>query len=217
MNTPYYLKCNQCGHFNEVKSEYLIFCSKCNKKLDVNYHDWINRNSDKTFEEYKQLVCTTESSDASTVKTPTKKRLSIKYWIGFTITFTIFAITSHLVGPKIIQYIYKPAFNKVLMQTASEINKSCPIMVDNATRLDNTIVLPNDIFQYNYTITAYEKDSLNVDQLKKEMEPSILNNVKTNPDLKVFRDNDITMKYYYKDKNGVYLFTISITPSKYKE
>ena len=33
----YYIKCSQCGHLNEVKSEYQVFCSGCNKKLDNHF------------------------------------------------------------------------------------------------------------------------------------------------------------------------------------
>lgn len=36
----HYLRCNNCGHFNEVKTEYLTFCSKCNKKLNNSYGEW---------------------------------------------------------------------------------------------------------------------------------------------------------------------------------
>jgi len=56
----HFLKCNNCGHLNEVKGEYLVFCQKCNKKLENNYSDWKTRNPDKSIEEYKRLVCITE-------------------------------------------------------------------------------------------------------------------------------------------------------------
>ena len=50
-----------------------------------------------------------------------------------------------------------PTFDKQMMKTASEINKSCPIMVDAETRLDNTVALPNKTIQYNYTLVNIEK------------------------------------------------------------
>ena len=36
----YYLKCKHCNHLNEVKSEYLVVCGLCNRKLEDNYKDW---------------------------------------------------------------------------------------------------------------------------------------------------------------------------------
>ena len=39
-----------------------------------------------------------------------------------------------------------------MMAAASEINKTCPIMVDQYTQLDNALALPDNSFQYNYTL-----------------------------------------------------------------
>ena len=59
-NKMYYIKCSQCGHLNEVKSEYQVFCSGCNKKLDNNFADWKKRNPGKSFDDYQQLVCVSD-------------------------------------------------------------------------------------------------------------------------------------------------------------
>jgi hypothetical protein len=48
------------------------------------------------------------------------------------------------------------------------------------------------------------------------MEPTILNGVKTSPDLKDYRDHKVTMAYNYVDKNGAFVFKILISPDKYK-
>lgn len=109
----------------------------------------------------------------------------------------------------------KAELDKVLMQSASEFNKTCPVMVDRETRLDNAVALPGKIFQYNYTFINMLKDSVDYVALQKEMEPTILNGVKTSPDLKKYRDNKVTMSYQYADKKGVFLFKIAITPDLY--
>jgi hypothetical protein len=51
---------------------------------------------------------------------------------------------------------------------------------------------------------------------KKNIESLIINTVKTNPDMAFFREKEVTMKYYYKDKNGNYLFSITVVPEQYK-
>lgn len=106
-------------------------------------------------------------------------------------------------------------FDKAMMTAASELNKSCPIMVDQETRLDNTVALPGNSFQYNYTLINLTKADINIEEFTAYMEPQITNNVKTNPDLKAYRDNQVTMKYYYKDKNGEFLVQYSVTPKDY--
>jgi hypothetical protein len=118
----------------------------------------------------------------------------------------------------IIQQLFfkAPSFDKAMMDVASELNKSCPIMVDSETRLDNTVALPNNAFQYNYTLINLDKSEVIIDTVKKYLEPGIINNVKTNPDLKIYRDNKTTMIYYYKDKNGEFVYKLSVTPDMYK-
>jgi uncharacterized membrane protein YukC len=116
------------------------------------------------------------------------------------------------------QYFFKaPTFDKAMMDAASQINQSCPIMVDQETRLDNAVAMPGKVFQYNYTLVNLAKDSINISGLESYIKPMILNNVKTNPDMKGFRDNKVTMIYNYKDKDGIYITRINITPDMYEK
>ncbi|MCF8458865.1 MAG: hypothetical protein K9H62_23255 [Bacteroidales bacterium] len=90
------------------------------------------------------------------------------------------------------------------------------IIVDSETRLDNALALPGKTFQYNYTLVNLVKDSIDIGSLEEYLNPVILNNIKTNPDLKTFRDNDVTMAYNYKDKNSEHLLKLIFTPDQYK-
>jgi hypothetical protein len=115
------------------------------------------------------------------------------------------------------QVFFKPpTFDKQMMQIASELNKSCPIMVDAETQLDNALALPDNTFQYNYTLVNMERVTVDISELENYLQPRILNNIKTNPDLKTFRDNDVIMAYNYKDRNGVHLFKLIFKPENYK-
>jgi len=134
------------------------------------------------------------------------------------ISSVVGAVVAVLVAALVQQYFFKaPTFDKTMMQAASQINQSCPIMVDQETRLDNAVAMPGKIFQYNYTLVNLAKDSINISGLESYIKPMILNNVKTNPDMKSFRDNKITMTYTYKDKDGVFITRIEITPEMYEE
>jgi hypothetical protein len=107
-------------------------------------------------------------------------------------------------------------YDKAMLELASEINKSCPLMVDSITQLDNAMALPDNILQYNYTLVNMEKEKVDIVNSKNKIEPRIINNVRTIPDLQKLRDQKTTFNYLYKDKNGQYLFTISVTPDKYE-
>ncbi|WP_066629481.1 hypothetical protein [Labilibacter marinus] len=116
------------------------------------------------------------------------------------------------------QLVFKtPSFDKAMMKAASELNETCPVMVDKETRLDNAVTLPEKVFQYNYTIVNMHKDSVDLGVFEEYMQGVILNNVKTNPDLEEFRKNKVTMAYQYSDKHGSYITKIVIAAEDYLE
>jgi len=108
------------------------------------------------------------------------------------------------------------AFQKQLTKSANDMNKTYPAMVDRETRIDNVVALPDKVFQYNFTFINLLKDSVDFVSMAREMQPNLLNGVKSSPDLKTFRDHRVTMAYQYSDKNGVFMFKILITPEKYQ-
>lgn len=134
------------------------------------------------------------------------------------VTKIVGAITGGVVMILVQQFFFKgPTYDEAMMQAASELNKSCPIMIDQETRLDNTVALPGNVFQYNYTLVNMEKAAIDIALLENELTPRVINHVKTNPDMKIYRDHKTTMGYAYKDKNGEFLFKILITPDLYAE
>ena len=107
-------------------------------------------------------------------------------------------------------------FDRNLMETANQLNKNLPIMLDSETRLDSTMALPDKKFSYYFTVVNYSVDELDIENFENIMEPKILNNIKTNSDLKQFRDNKVTMIYFYKDKNGNEIIKFEFTYDEYK-
>jgi hypothetical protein len=112
-------------------------------------------------------------------------------------------------------FIRKPSLEKVLRNTAEALNKTCPSMADKDTRLDNAVALPDNVFQYNYTLVNLLKDSMDVEMFMLSVEPAMISNARANPDLQLFRDNKITLSYHFKDMAGNFVTRIKITPEKY--
>jgi hypothetical protein len=154
-----------------------------------------------------------ESIGITTPGTSKKEMLKNKNLFGSIIGIVAFGLAYFLVQ----QVFFKPpSYDELMMKAASELNKSCPIMVDQYTRLDNALALPENAFQYNYTLVDLTKAEVNLDTVRKYIEPGLINNAKTNPDLKIYRDNKITMIYNYRDKNGEFIIKFSVTPEQYK-
>lgn len=119
----------------------------------------------------------------------------------------------------VVQYFMKsePNFEKVLIEVSQKINKTCPLKLDDETQLDNTDCLSKNTIVYNFTLFNTDKKEIeNVNLMAKEIEPTIIKNIKTNPKLKIFRDNKTTIIYSYKDRLGKFMFKVFVSPDLYQ-
>jgi len=87
-------------------------------------------------------------------------------------------------------------------------NKNLPQMIDEETRLDKTVALPNKTIQLHHTLVNLAKDEIDLETGRNSMYPRILNNIKTNPNFQDFRNNQVTFEYVYHDKNGIEVLTM---------
>jgi hypothetical protein len=69
-----YLKCKSCGHYNELRSEFLTFCGQCEKKLENNYSEWKNKRPESNFEDFQQEVAVGTSGVKTSRLTLLKQR-----------------------------------------------------------------------------------------------------------------------------------------------
>ena len=110
----------------------------------------------------------------------------------------------------------EPVTDKEMIELVEKYNENCPLTIQEGIRLDN-VTLPKDkVVQYNLTLLNVEKETAEIEVIKRNIEESLLSTVKANPGLKAFRDNDFTLIYNYDDKKENYLFQVTIPPSQYK-
>ena len=108
-------------------------------------------------------------------------------------------------------------FDAMLRITAEKINERCPMMVDKNTRMDNVAALSNKTVLYNYTMINNLVDDFTDEYFENEFGPILINQVKTNPGLSSWRENNVTFKYHYSDKDGVSIKQYTITPEMYTQ
>jgi hypothetical protein len=128
----------------------------------------------------------------------------------------IFAVT-FIVAFLGTQYLMK-SFNssdKELMKISDDMNKKCPIMIDNETQLDNSKVFDNTL-QYNYTLINVVKNVSSFDLVgaKKFIMKNAQDNLDNRPEMKSYREKKVALKYNYKDKSGKKLFDFTINSNK---
>jgi len=193
--------CSRCGAENPKNSKYCRGCGYELPKAAV----------------VENVVAT------KSVNSP--KKVSLGLTIGLIIGgLFIGAIIGFIIGI-IGTFIYLNDFSqpkltntgKNLVEMAAGIaNNNLSVMIDSETRLDNMKATDEKTYQYTYTLVNMEKDKVDTTAMKQRMEPNIINSVKTTPAMEFQRKNKMTLVYYYKDKNGDYLFSIVVTPDKYK-
>ncbi len=106
-----------------------------------------------------------------------------------------------------------------LKEVAANMNKTTPQNLTDGVRLDSVSAQPGKIFRYNYTLTDDVKESVTPEQIemfKTTAKEGALRVIQTSPEIKQFRDNDVTMVYTYYDKTGKPTADFKITPAEYK-
>ncbi|MEO8001765.1 MAG: hypothetical protein ABI644_07805 [Arenimonas sp.] len=102
-------------------------------------------------------------------------------------------------------------FQAQLVQAASETNKTLPMMIDKETRLDSTIAGPGKQWTYFYTLVNYEAGDTTNEQINEILGDKIRNSFCSMKEMKLFIEHEVTMKYKYSAKDGVYLGEVVVT------
>ncbi|MDZ7623041.1 MAG: hypothetical protein U5J96_01150 [Ignavibacteriaceae bacterium] len=123
-------------------------------------------------------------------------------FVGFALPFT--------------QYFTPPkSVDEQLKMISAQVNKQCPILIDNETRLDSTVSGSDKMMIYYYTLTQQLKTNINIDEAREFLTYQIINYIRTKDEMRFMRENDVTFRYKYKDKAFVDVLDIVITESDY--
>lgn len=58
----YYIKCPKCSELVGLKSEYMVLCPHCNKKLSNSFREWKIKNPNATFAQYQSEMCVSSAA-----------------------------------------------------------------------------------------------------------------------------------------------------------
>lgn len=106
--------------------------------------------------------------------------------------------------------------NRKLEEMAANLNESAPVMLDQYTRFDGASVTPGNIFQYRYTVQNVSNPDSLVENGLQSLRENIGKEFASNPDLRIFKENNVTIEYVYNDKNGRTIRSVQISPEDYQ-
>ena len=109
-----------------------------------------------------------------------------------------------------------PAKPNTLASATEIINDRCPEMVDPETRLDSVLLSREGQLIYNYTLPNQESRGINPNSFTAFLLPGIIDNLRSNPDLRMHRDSSITFVFNYRGRNGKLITEFSVGPERYR-
>ena len=105
---------------------------------------------------------------------------------------------------------------KTLASATAFINDRCPEVVDTETRLDSVLLSQEDQLIYYYTLPNKESSGINPSAFNAFLLTEIIDNVRSNPDLRMHRDSSITFVFNYRDRKGELISEFSVAPERYR-
>ena len=96
------------------------------------------------------------------------------------------------------------------------INDRCPEVVDSETRLDSVLLSRENQLIYFYTLPNKASSGINPSAFNAFLLTGIINNVRSNPDLRMHRDSSITFVFNYRGRNGELITEFSVGPERYR-
>lgn len=96
-------------------------------------------------------------------------------------------------------FVFSADIESELKSVCKDLNKKCPQMVDDVTRFDKTEAGPGKKITYYYTLINVPEENLTAETLK-GLEDQVRANVLVNADLKAFRDENVDMRYVYRNE-----------------
>lgn len=117
----------------------------------------------------------------------------------------------------IIKLSSPPSVETSMQNVADNINKTCPVMVDEFTQLDSVDLLKGSrTMLYYYTISDFELENKDINTVKQSLKEVLIDNINKAPEMKVMRENDVVFDYIYSNKERQKLIELTILPADYK-
>lgn len=110
--------------------------------------------------------------------------------------------------------------DQLLIQTASELNKSVPITVNRETQLTSYIALPGKKLVYNYTLLNMSIDDIDTGAFRDiilENKPITVNSIRTANEMTDLRNSGVTFVYRYSDNLGNFISELVVSPEDYSK
>lgn len=112
-----------------------------------------------------------------------------------TVLIVAVVVISANLAPKIFNAEAKVVANHSLGERAKIMNRDCPFVIDENTRLDSVTSPKEGTLQNNYTLLNDDLDDIDIEVFQNIFKPEISHHLKATPQTKDFRKANATLVY----------------------
>jgi hypothetical protein len=105
---------------------------------------------------------------------------------------------------------------RTLASATELINDRCPEWVDSESRLDSVLLSKEGEVYYYYTLPNKESRGINPSSFTAFLLSEIIENIRSNPDLRMHRDSSLTFIFNYTGRGGDLITEFKVGPERYK-
>ncbi len=105
---------------------------------------------------------------------------------------------------------------KTLASATELINDRCPEWVDPESRLDSVLLSQENQIYYYYALPNKNGHDINPVSFNAFLLPGIIENIQSNPDLRMHRDSSLTFIFNYTGRGGELISEFMVGPERYK-
>ncbi len=111
----------------------------------------------------------------------------------------------------------QPSTFTIMQQKAAELNEEAPLMVDRITQFDSAVAINAKTYRYYYTVLDPQAEFNEGEDYTETLLPIVTNNVKRDTALAFFRQEQVTLEFFWFDSKGSFISSVAVTPELYQD
>ncbi|MBA3681130.1 MAG: hypothetical protein H0W73_08185 [Bacteroidetes bacterium] len=109
------------------------------------------------------------------------------------------------------------AIDNKAIKVVMKFNEKCPMMIDAETQMDGIEIKNGNTIVYKYRLINLFAARVDTAQFNRALRPGIINTIKTNAELNELKRIKSSFEYYYRDRDGKFIYSFVITPEDYND
>jgi TPR repeat protein len=104
-----------------------------------------------------------------------------------------------------------------LDRSATTINRQCPRMIDQITRIDSAMSGPGSQLTYNYTVTTITSSEVDVGKLHEDLYATLVSSIRNDTSMMRLANKGVIFHYNYFGKDGAILTKITLDNENFSQ